>query len=64
MFLFYYDFCLYYILGVNSLFVIGFGIVMIMIFWLLIKESGGEIIFGYVFIIVIFIMFLLILFIG
>lgn len=55
----YYDSRLYYILGANSLSAIGSGIVMITIPWLLIKESGGDTLFGYVSISATLIMFLL-----
>ncbi|UYX54589.1 MFS transporter [Bacillus thuringiensis] len=60
----YHDSRLYYILGANSLSAIGSGIVMITIPWLLIKESGGETIFGYVSIVATLVMFLLTPFIG
>ncbi|MDM5154820.1 MFS transporter [Bacillus sp. DX1.1] len=60
----YRDSRLYYILGANSLSAIGSGIVMITIPWLLIKESGGDTLFGYVSIVATLIMFLLTPFIG
>lgn len=60
----YCDSRLYYILGANSLSAIGSGIVMITIPWLLIQESGGDALFGYVAMSSTFIMFLLTPFIG
>ncbi|PEI82426.1 MFS transporter [Bacillus pseudomycoides] len=60
----YRDSRLYYILGANSLSAIGSGVVMITIPWLLIQESGGNQMFGYVSIVATLIMFLLTPFIG